>query len=75
MQKRYVVVPAVPTVKETFPRAVGFPSALGEGYDLYDTLNKVRLCLGLSTRAEADYECASRNGEESASGSTCMGMG
>ncbi|KAF4559885.1 hypothetical protein HBJ16_002494, partial [Pseudomonas sp. CES] len=39
---RFVVIPAVPTEKETFPRRLGFPSALGEGYDLYDTHDKIR---------------------------------
>ncbi|MBC3489023.1 hypothetical protein HU750_25565 [Pseudomonas sp. SWRI50] len=61
MHMRFVVVPAVPRHKEIFPRRIGFPSALGEGYDLYDTQEKVRLSLSFSTRAEAEFECAARN--------------
>ena len=30
--------------------------ALGEGYDLYDTQDKIRLSLSFSTRAEAEFE-------------------
>lgn len=37
MQTRFVVVPAVPVKREVYPRRLGFPAALGEGYDLYDT--------------------------------------
>ncbi len=58
---RFVVIPAVPTDKETFPRRLGFPSALGEGYDLYDTHDKIRLTMGFPTRAEAEFECCMRN--------------
>lgn len=31
MRKRFVVVPAVPTGKEYFPRRIGFPRALEAG--------------------------------------------
>ncbi|MFZ5936906.1 hypothetical protein BGP84_15440 [Pseudomonas putida] len=73
MQTRFVVVPALPQEKECLPRLAGFPKALGNGYDLYDTIDKLRLVLNFSTRAEADYACACRNGllgerEDSASG-------
>ncbi|WP_296233057.1 hypothetical protein [Pseudomonas sp. UBA4617] len=61
MQTRFVVVPAVPLKKETYPRGLGFPAALGEGYDLYDTQEKVRLSLNLPTRAQAEFECECRN--------------
>ncbi|WP_201207017.1 hypothetical protein [Pseudomonas sp. S37] len=61
MQTRFVVVPAVPIQKEIYPRRLGFPAALGEGYDLYDTHDKVRLSLNFSTRAQAEFECACRN--------------
>ncbi|NIF26912.1 hypothetical protein F3J44_11060 [Pantoea sp. Tr-811] len=61
MQTRFVVVPAVPLTKEILPRRPGFPAVLGEGYDLYDTQDKVRLSLSFPTRAEADFYCASRN--------------
>ncbi|WP_406821862.1 hypothetical protein ACJA3S_11060 [Pseudomonas sp. KnCO4] len=61
MQTRFVVVPAVPIKKETYPRRLGFPAALGEGYDLYDTQDKVRLSLNLPTRAQAEFECECRN--------------
>ena len=69
MQTRFVVVPAVPKEKETFPRPIGFPGASGAGFDLYDTHYKIRLALNCPTRAEADYECARRNGQNCASGS------
>ncbi|MEN5303593.1 hypothetical protein [Pseudomonas sp. TWI628] len=62
MQTRFVVVPALPLEKEYLPRCAGFPKALGKGYDLYDTLDKLRLTLNFPTRAEADYACACRNG-------------
>ncbi|MBK5007161.1 MULTISPECIES: hypothetical protein [unclassified Pseudomonas] len=62
MQTRFVVVPAVPLIREIHPRRIGFPSALGEGYDLYDTQDKIRLSLNLPTRAQAEYECTCRNG-------------
>lgn len=61
MQTRFVVVPAVPLEKEVFPRRLGFPSALGDGYDLYDTQDKIRLSFSYPTRAEAEYQCAYRN--------------
>jgi hypothetical protein len=61
MQTRFVVVPAVPLKKETFPRRHGFASVLGDGYDLYDTQEKIRLVVNFSTRAEAEYECSLRN--------------
>ncbi|MFG0753282.1 hypothetical protein ACF8O8_10735 [Pseudomonas sp. TYF_14] len=61
MQTRFVVVPAVPLKKEAYPRRLGFPAALGEGYDLYDTQDKMRLSLNFSTRAQAEFECACRN--------------
>ncbi|MNG72200.1 hypothetical protein D3C81_329530 [compost metagenome] len=61
MQPRFVVVPGVPPKKEMFPRLLGFPTALGGGYDLYDTHDKLRLILNFPTRAEAEFECVSRN--------------
>ena len=61
MQMRFVVVPAVPLKKEIYPRSIGFPATLGEGYDLYDTQEKLRLPLNSPTRAEAEFVCASRN--------------
>ncbi|HDS1733241.1 hypothetical protein [Pseudomonas sp. BP8] len=61
MQTRFVVVPAVPREKELFPRRTGFPTALSDGYDLYDTQEKIRLSFNYSTRAEAEYECEYRN--------------
>lgn len=70
MQIRFVVVPAVPTEKEFFPRRIGVPSASGAGFDLYDNHSKTRLILNFPTRAEADYECARRNNQCGASGST-----
>jgi len=73
MQTRFVVVPALPPEKDYLPRRAGFANALGKGYDLYDTLDKLRLTLNFATRAEADYACACRNGllstsDENASG-------
>ncbi|WP_050437212.1 MULTISPECIES: hypothetical protein [unclassified Pseudomonas] len=62
MQTRFVVVPALPPEKDYLPRRAGFPNTLGKGYDLYDTLDKLRLTLNFATRAEADYACACRNG-------------
>ncbi len=62
MQTRFVVVPALPPEKEYLQRCAGFPKVLGKGYDLYDTLDKLRLTLNFPTRAEADHACACRNG-------------
>ena len=70
MQIRFVVVPAVPMEKEVFPRRIGVPCATGAGFDLYDNHSKTRLTLNVPTRAEADYECARRNGQYGANGST-----
>ncbi|MFJ4394819.1 hypothetical protein [Pseudomonas sp. NPDC089396] len=75
MQTRFVVVPAVPSQKEIFPRRVGFPSALGEGYDLYDTQDKVRLSVNYSTRAEAEFDCACRNGCQGTNEASVAGNG
>ncbi|WP_433690822.1 hypothetical protein [Pseudomonas monteilii] len=61
MQTRFVVVPAVPLQKEIYPRRHGFPAVLGEGYDLYDTQDKMRLSLNFPTRAAAEFECLCRN--------------
>lgn len=61
MQTRFVVVPAVPLKKEIYPRRLGFPATLSEGFDLYDTQDKIRLSLNLATRAEAEFECGCRN--------------
>ena len=61
MQTRFVVVPAVPPKKEAYPRRLGFPAALAEGYDLYDTQDKMRLSLNFPTRAAAEFECLCRN--------------
>ncbi|WP_317663162.1 hypothetical protein [Pseudomonas sp. KU43P] len=73
MQIRFVVVPAVPRQKEVFPRRIGFPSVLGEGYDLYDTQDKVRLSLNFPTRAEAEFDCACRNGCQGADEQSVVG--
>lgn len=75
MQTRFVVIPAMPQVKEQFPRRIGVPAALGDGYDLYDTHGKTRLALNYPTRAEAEYDCASRNSQEGAVGSCHVGHG
>ncbi|MBC3497105.1 hypothetical protein V7V80_06585 [Pseudomonas kermanshahensis] len=75
MHMRFVVVPAVPRHKEIFPRRIGFPSALGEGYDLYDTQEKVRLSLSFSTRAEAEFECACRNEFQGNDDANFVGIG
>lgn len=61
MQTRFVVIPAVPLKKEIYPRRLGFPAELVAGYDIYDTQEKLRLSLNYPTRAEAEYQCASRN--------------
>ncbi|MBK4992402.1 hypothetical protein IAE39_000576 [Pseudomonas sp. S37] len=75
MQTRFVVIPAMPQEKEQFPRRIGVSTALGAGYDLYDTDGKTRLALNYPTRAEAEYNCASRNSQEGAVGSCLVGHG
>ncbi|MFK3819726.1 hypothetical protein ACI2KG_24570 [Pseudomonas sp. NPDC089407] len=75
MQTRFVVVPAVPMQKEVYPRRLGFPAALGEGYDLYDTHDKVRLSLNFSTRAQAEFECVCRNRCRDADDADIVGIG
>ncbi|MFG0411915.1 hypothetical protein [Pseudomonas sp. NY5710] len=74
MQTRFVVVPAVPLKKEFQPRRLGFPTALGEGYDLYDTQDKVRLSLNFGTRAQAEFECDCRNRCPDADAAEIAGM-
>ncbi|NIF28900.1 hypothetical protein F3J44_21280 [Pantoea sp. Tr-811] len=68
MQTRFVVIPAMPLEKEQFPRRFGVSAAVGTGYDLYDTHGKTRLALNYPSRAEAEYDCASRNSQEAAHG-------
>ncbi|WP_087500860.1 hypothetical protein [Pseudomonas sp. SID14000] len=75
MQTRFVVVPAVPLKKEIYPRSLGFPVTLGEGYDLYDTQEKLRLTLNYPTRAEAEFVCASRNSCRDADAADIAGNG
>ncbi|MGE8059508.1 hypothetical protein [Pseudomonas sp. NPDC089547] len=75
MQTRFVVVPAVPQEKEQFPRRIGVPAAIGAGYDLYDTHGKTRLALNYPTRAEAEFDCASRNTQEGAGDACLVGQG
>lgn len=75
MQTRFVVVPAVPLKKEIYPRNLGFPAALAAGYDLYDTQEKLRLSLHYPTRAEAEFQCASRNSCRNADEAGIAGMG
>ncbi|MFK0033757.1 hypothetical protein [Pseudomonas monteilii] len=75
MQTRFVVIPAVPQEREQLPRRIGVPAATGAGYDLYDTHGKTRLALNYTTRAEAEYDCASRNSQEGASGACLVGRG
>ncbi len=75
MQTRFVVIAAMPQEKEQFPRRIGVPAAIGAGYDLYDTHGKTRLALNYATRAEAEYDCASRNRQEGAIGSCVSGHG
>ncbi|MBH3372422.1 hypothetical protein [Pseudomonas juntendi] len=75
MQTRFVVIPAVPQEKEHFPRRIGVPPAISAGYDLYDTLGKTHLALNYHTRAEAEYECASRNSQEGTVGKCLAGHG
>lgn len=75
MHTRFVVIPAMPQEKEQFPRRIGVPSALGAGYDLYDTHGKTRLALNYPTRAEAEHDCASRNSQERGVGSCLAGHG
>lgn len=75
MQTRFVVVPAVPLKKEVYPRMLGFPALLGEGYDLYDTQEKMRLPLNYPTRAEAEFVCASRNSCRDTDAADVAGMG
>ncbi|MBC3483449.1 hypothetical protein [Pseudomonas sp. SWRI77] len=75
MHRRFVVVPAVPRQQEILPRRIAFPSALGEGYDLYDTQDKIRLSLSFPTRAEAEFECATRNTYDDANDVNFAGSG
>ncbi|MGO3982920.1 hypothetical protein ABI582_00890 [Pseudomonas sp. SAS7] len=75
MQTRFVVVPAVPINREVYPRRLGFPAALGEGYDLYDTQEKMRLSLNFSTRAQAEFECACRNRSPEGDEAGIVGIG
>jgi len=75
MQTRFVVIPAMPQEKEQVPRRIGVPAALGAGYDLYDTHGKTRLALNYPTRAEAEFDCASRNSQEGGVGNCVVGHG
>ncbi|MFJ4346614.1 hypothetical protein [Pseudomonas sp. NPDC089401] len=64
MQPRFVVVPAVPVEKDLIPRREPLLSRLvADGFDLYDTQAKMRLCQGFLTRREAEAECVRLNGQ------------
>jgi len=75
MHARFVVIPAMPHEREHFPRRIGVPAAIGAGYDLYDTHGKTRLAFNYPTRAEAEYECASRNRQVGVVGDCLVGHG
>ena len=62
MQKRFVVIPAVPIEQDSF--RVGnrfFSNTVSGGYDLYDNVNKLRIKLGHQRRDMADMDCARHN--------------
>lgn len=62
MQKRFVVIPAVPIEKDSF--RVGarfFSNTVSGGYDLYDNLKKLRIKLGHQRREVAEMDCARHN--------------
>lgn len=63
MQPRFVVVPAVPIEKDAVKRGSHFYSKIiCAGFDIYDNHDKTRLNTSFSTRADAEHECARRNG-------------
>lgn len=62
MRQRFVVVPAVPTEKHSPLKGVHLGvEALCAGFDLYDTLEKLRLTPTFNRRADAEAECSRRN--------------
>lgn len=67
MQPRFVVVPAVPIEKDLIPRRDRFLARLVvDGFDLYDTHEKLRLSQGFLTRREAEAECLRLNRQRQA---------
>lgn len=64
MQKRFVIVPAVPVETETFQSGSRFyASTVSGGFDIYDNQEKVRLKPSYSYRAPADAACTKMNNE------------
>ncbi|WP_188035756.1 hypothetical protein [Pseudomonas sp. EZ-C24] len=62
MRARFVVVSALPIKEYHYRRAVGFCTAPScNGFDLYDTVAKLRLPPTYAKRADAQAECARRN--------------
>ncbi|CAM3837551.1 hypothetical protein CCOS865_02478 [Pseudomonas reidholzensis] len=62
MRPRFVIVPAVPTDKRSPVRGVHCAvEAIFIGFDLYDTVEKLRLAPTFNRRADAEAECLRRN--------------
>jgi hypothetical protein len=66
MQKRFVLVSAIPVERETF-RAGARDHAQAEpgGFDIYDNMKKERLKKGYSDRADGEAACIKLNAESS----------
>ncbi|VVN71156.1 hypothetical protein PS710_00437 [Pseudomonas fluorescens] len=64
MTFRFGVVPALPTDTESMRNgARSYCKNATVGFNLYDSLNKLRLQTTYQTRAEAEYECQRHNME------------
>lgn len=64
MQKRFVIVPAVPIDKECFQSGSRYYAAtVSGGFDIYDNQQKLRLKPSYSTRSLAEAACEQLNGE------------
>ena len=62
MQRRFVIVPAVPIEKESFQSGSRFyANTISGGFDIYDNQEKLRLKPSYPTRTLAEAACATMN--------------
>jgi len=62
MQRRFVIVPAVPIEKDSFRSGARFyANTVSGGFDIYDNQEKLRLKPSYPTRTLAEVACATMN--------------
>ena len=62
MQRRFVIVPAVPIEKDSFQSGARFyANTVSGGFDIYDNQEKIRRKPSYPTRTLAEAACAEMN--------------